>query len=239
MVGYRGLESYVGFEGAQSTENQTLTRSLCAELSPYYFSGAQLSYNPKNIWSFKLLITNGWQRIQRLAGNSLPSFGSQIQLKPNARWLLNWSTFAGAVTPDNARRMRYFSNFYTQFEANEKFNFTLGWDYGIQEGLFSISTLNYWTNLTCIAQYKFSKHWQTALRFEFFSDIDGVLLSDVLPNSVLGGFSLNIDYSPHENLLLRWENRFNRASSHLFSPQSFGYEDNFVSVLSLALKFGK
>lgn len=233
------LESYIGFEGAQSTENQTLTRSLCAELSPYYFSGAQLSYNPNDAWSFKFLITNGWQRIQRLAGNSLPSFGSQIQYKPNARWLLNWSTFVGAVTPDNARRMRYFSNFYTQFEANEKLNFTLGWDYGMQEGLFSISTLNYWTNLTGIVQYKFSKQWQATFRFEFFSDIDGVLLTDVLPNSVLGGFSLNIDYSPHENLLLRWENRFNRASSHLFSPQSFGYEDNFVSVLSLALKFGK
>jgi hypothetical protein len=109
----------------------------------------------------------------------------------------------------------------------------------MQEDLIFKSTLNYWTNLTGIAQYKFSKQWQTAFRFEFFSDIDGVLLADVWPNSVLGGFSLNIDYSPHQNLLLRWENRFARASSHLFNAQSFGYEDNFVSVLSLALKFGK
>lgn len=233
------LESYIGFEVAQSTQNQTLTRSFCAELSPYYFSGTQLSYDPNDKWSFKFLITNGWQRIQRLAGNSLPSFGSQIQYKPNARWLLNWSTFVGTDTPDVARSMRYFSNFYTKFEANEKFNFVLGVDYGMQEDLIFKSTLYYWTNLTGIAQYKFSKQWQTAFRFEFFSDIDGVLLADVWPNSVLGGFSLNIDYRPHQNLLLRWENRFARASSHLFNAQSFGYEDNFVSVLSLALKFGK
>jgi hypothetical protein len=233
------FESHIGFEVAQSTENQTLTRSLCAELSPYFFGGAKLSYDPNEKWSFKLLALNGWQRIQRLYGNSMLSFGSQIQFQPNEKWLLNWSTFVGTDTPDEIRRMRYFSNFYTQFKANEKLNFTLGWDYGMQEDLGWSAYYRSWTNLTGIAQYKFSKQWQTAFRFEFFSDIDGVLLADVWPNSVLGGFSLNIDYSPHQNLLLRWENRFARASSHLFNSQSFGYEDNFVSVLSLALKFGK
>jgi hypothetical protein len=32
------FESHIGFEVAQSTENQTLTKSICAELSPYFTS---------------------------------------------------------------------------------------------------------------------------------------------------------------------------------------------------------
>ncbi len=233
------FESHIGFEVAQSTENQTLTRSLCAELSPYYFGGAKLSYDPNERWSFKLLVLNGWQRIQRLTGNSLLSFGSQIQLKPNEKWLFNWSTFVGTDTPDNDRLMRYFSNFYTQFRPNERLNFTLGWDYGMQQAGVNSQSHEYWTNLTIIGQYILKKNWKTAFRVEFFSDIDGVILPDIWPNSVLGGVSWNIDYSPHPNFFVRWENRFTRNSSHLFVSQPFGFENNFVSVLSLALKFGK
>ncbi len=231
------FESHIGFEVAQSTENQTLTRSLCAELSPYYFGGAKLSYDPNERWAFKLLALNGWQRIQRLQGNSLLSFGSQIQFKPNERWLLNWSTFVGTDTPDEISVMRYFSNFYTQYKPNAKLNFTLGWDLGLQEITVHDSRLKNWTSWTLILQYQVFKNWKTAVRLEYFQDSKEVVLTDwgFFGNT---GFSWNIDYSPHDNLLLRWENRLISSSNEYFSSVVYT-ENNFVSVLSLALKFGK
>ena len=109
------LPSHLGFESAVYMDNWTLTRSLSAENSPYFLTGMRLSYQPGNAWQVAALIVNGWQRIQRLEGNSLPSFGSQVQYSPSDRFTLNWSTFIGTDDPDPTRRMRYFSNLYGQF----------------------------------------------------------------------------------------------------------------------------
>jgi len=233
------FESHIGFEVAQSIENQTLTRSLCAELSPYYFGGAKLSYDPNKKWSFKLLVLNGWQRIQRRAGNSLLSFGSQIQNKPNDKWLFNWSTFVGTDTPDEARLMRYFSNFYMQFKANKKWDFTFGWDFGMQDTSTIFGGMNNWTNVTLIAHYQPSIHWKTALRLEHFSDRNAIVLYQDWPFYNKNGLSWNIDYAPNPNLLLRWENRLVRTSPKIFVHYNTFTNNNFVSVISLALKFGK
>lgn len=58
--------SHIGFESAISSDNWTMTRSLLAENSPYFLSGAKLTHNPNNKWEIAGLIINGWQRIQRL-----------------------------------------------------------------------------------------------------------------------------------------------------------------------------
>jgi hypothetical protein len=231
------FESHIGFEVAQSTENQTLTRSLCAELSPYFFGGAKLSYDPNEKWSFKLLALNGWQRIQGLSGNSLLSFGSQVQYKPNEKWLLNWSTFIGTDSPDTSRKMRYFSNFYTQFKATERLNFTMGWDYGLQQTSLVFNTYNYWTNITMIGQYQLNSKWKTALRLEYFKDEHGLFLTHQLNYGQHAGVSWNLDYSPSSNFVMRWENRMLQSFSSSISGQLYTL-GNFVSVLSLALKLG-
>jgi hypothetical protein len=70
------LPSHIGFESAISMDNPTLTRSLPAENSPYFLTGAKLTFTPPtSSGTFAGLLVNGWQRIQRLAGNSLPARG--------------------------------------------------------------------------------------------------------------------------------------------------------------------
>lgn len=104
--------SHIGFESAISADNMTLTRSMLAENSPYFLTGAKLTYNPNDHWEIAGLIVNGWQRIQRLPGNSIPSFGTQVTFTPTQKTTLNWSTFIGTDDPDTTRRMRYFNNLY-------------------------------------------------------------------------------------------------------------------------------
>lgn len=100
--------SHIGFESAVSIENWTLTRSVLAENSPYFLSGAKLTYQPSDQLTLVALVINGWQRIQRVHGNQLLSFGTQITYAPNNRFTVNWSTFIGTDDPDIQRRMRYF-----------------------------------------------------------------------------------------------------------------------------------
>lgn len=71
--------SHIGFESAVGIDCRNLTRSLLADNSPYYESGIKLSYSSDNDkWFLSGLVLNGWQRIQRQAGNTLPASGHQL-----------------------------------------------------------------------------------------------------------------------------------------------------------------
>ncbi len=96
--------SHIGFESAIGKDCWTLTRSILADNTPYYEAGAKVSYNtPDGKWFLSALVLNGWQRIQRVDGNSLPSFGTQVMFKPTDEITLNSSTFIGTDKPDSAR----------------------------------------------------------------------------------------------------------------------------------------
>ena len=61
-----------------------LTRSILADNTPYYESGAKITYTSDNSkWFFSGLVLNGWQHIQRPDGNNTPAFGTQITFTPN------------------------------------------------------------------------------------------------------------------------------------------------------------
>src|SRR5262245_3758518 len=94
--------SHIGFESAVGKDCWTLTRSIFADNTPYYEAGAKISYTSDNgKWFLSGLVLNGWQRIQRVSGNSLPSFGTQITFKPSSTVTLNSSSFIGTDKPDS------------------------------------------------------------------------------------------------------------------------------------------
>jgi hypothetical protein len=102
--------------------------------SPYYEAGAKITFTTdNNKWLFSGLVLNGWQRIKRVEGNSLMSFGTQISYKPTGNVTLNYSTFIGTDKPDSARQMRYYHNIYGIFQLSEKFGLTAGFDIGTEE----------------------------------------------------------------------------------------------------------
>jgi hypothetical protein len=119
--------SHIGFESAIGKDCWNLTRSILADNTPYYEAGAKISYTTDNgKWFLSGMVLNGWQRIQRVDGNSLPSFGTQITFKPTSTVTLNSSSFIGTDKPDSARQMRYFHNFYGIFQVSSKLGVTVG-----------------------------------------------------------------------------------------------------------------
>lgn len=110
------MPSHIGFEGTIGQDFVNLTRSIAADNYPYYNSGMQLSYTTMNEqWYFALLYLNGWQRMQRLSGNSTPNFGHQVQYQPHENWLINSSSFFGSDSPDSIGYSRLFHNFYLSY----------------------------------------------------------------------------------------------------------------------------
>ena len=58
------LPSHIGFESAVGADCATLTRSLLAENTPYFESGAKLTYTSKSEKLFiSVLYLNGWHKL--------------------------------------------------------------------------------------------------------------------------------------------------------------------------------
>lgn len=201
--------SHIGFESAIGKDCWNMTRGILADNSPYYESGTKLTYSSDNgKFLASALVLNGWQRIQRVGGNSLPSFGWQVQGKPTDRILINSSSFIGTDKPDSVRQMRYFHNFYTIYNITDKFGLTLGVDVGAEQKAKGSKQYNVWYTPILMARYQPIEKLALAARFEYYSDRNGVIIATGTPNGFeTFGYSLNLDVIPFANAMIRMEGR--------------------------------
>jgi hypothetical protein len=231
--------SHIGFESAISKDCWTLTRSLVAENSPYFESGAKLSYVTGNgKLAISALALNGWQRITRLNANSLMSWGTQIAIKPSDKVTLNYSTFLGTDKPDSARLTRIYHNIYGIFQFTEKWGLTAGFDIGTEQVSKGSSQKNTWYTPVGILRFTPTGNWAIAFRGEYFSDRYGVIISTGTPNGFrTSGFSLNVDYLPASNIALRVEGRTLTSKDEIFIKNGNPKANSTAITFSAALSF--
>jgi hypothetical protein len=229
--------SHIGFESAVGKDCWNLTRSLMADNSPYFESGAKITYTTDDgKWLVSGLVLNGWQRIQRVPGNSTPAFGHQITYKPTVRLTLNSSSFVGNDKPDSTRQMRYFYNFYGIFQATEKLGITFGFDVGAEQMAKKSSKYNWWYTPVVIVRLKTSEKTALAARAEYYSDANGVIISTNTPNGFwTWGYSLNFDYALSDNALWRVEARGFSSKDAIFG--AVPTRQNQLLATSLSLSF--
>ena len=161
------MTSHIGFESAIGADCWTLSRSLVAENSPYYQSGAKLSFVSKNEkFNAAALVLNGWQHIQRPDYVNKPSFGFQMQFKPSSKLTINWSNFTGYEKPDSLNALRVFNNFYAVWEPTDKFGVIACVDFGYDKK----DTVNYatWYAPVLILRYKITPKAIIAARSEYY-----------------------------------------------------------------------
>ena len=231
--------SHIGFESAIGKDSWNLTRSILADNTPYYESGVKATYVTDNgKWTLTGLILNGWQRIQRVPGNSLPAFGTQIVYKPADQILFNSSTFIGTDSPDSARLMRYFHNFYTIFQVSDRLGLTIGVDYGIQQGQPESSSYHSWLSPVVIARLKLSDRASMDFRAEYYEDETGIIISTGTPNGFkTTGVSTNFDYKISDHALWRIEIRNFNSKDKIFAKDNEMVNNNTFITTALSINF--
>ena len=233
------MPSHIGFESAYSPSCWTLTRSLAAETSPYFETGAKLTYTTKDgKWMLSAMALNGWQRIQRPEGNSLMSFGTQVYFKPSDKVTMNYSTFLGTDQPDSARLWRYLHNAYGIFQVSDKIGLIAGIDIGMEQKTMNGDDYNIWFTPVGILRFTYNSQWAFALRGEYFSDENEVIIATGTPNGfkTVGG-SLNIDYLPIKNVALRLEVRHLNSKDDNFAKDGNAKDTNTALTFSTAISF--
>lgn len=233
------FESHIGFEYAESIKNPTLTRSLVAEHSPYFLTGARLILQANEKWQFLLTAANGWQRIRRVRGNSLLSFGSQVYYKPSNDWEFNWSTLIGTDDPDRERRMIYYNNLFAEKNLSEKLRLVAGFDIGARQAARHSERYDAFLTPTLIFRYTFSDRWAAAVRGEYYHDPDGVVIpTDTRHGFEAAGYSFNVDYSPYPGVMCRVEWRRFEGRNPLFAEGVSPRRGNMFVAASVAVLFG-
>lgn len=231
--------SHIGFESAVSKDCWALTRSLMAENSPYYESGAKLTYSTNDgKWTFSALALNGWQRIKRVDANSKMNWGTQVAYKPTSRITLNYSTFYGSDKPDSVRLNRLFHNIYGIFQFADQWGFTAGLDIGTEQKTKGGSAMNTWYSPVGILRFTPVSKWAFALRGEYYEDKNGVIIATGTPNGFrTSGISINADYLPFSNLALRAEARWLKSKDAIFSKDDIATDNTTTVTFSAAVSF--
>lgn len=235
------LPSHLGAESPISSDNLTLTRSLAAENSPYFMSGAKLTWMANERLEMAALVLNGWQQIRRPQGSDMPSFGTAINYSFNDDNRISWNTFVGNGAPEDWRKMRYFSNLYGQFKLGEKTVLLASFDIGFEEQFNNSAAHDVWYAPLLIVQYSVNDRWRVGVRAEHYSDDKEVNVS--LPwftgfqGFNVSGASLNLDYEPHPNVVCRLEGRWMSSPNATFIAYNRATTSNYIIAASLAIQF--
>lgn len=237
--------SHIGFESAISTENFTLTRSLTAENTPYYLSGAKLSYTPEESpWAFTLVVANGWQNMRETENNTNKAVGTQVSYSPSERLTLNSSTFVSNEYADWAPRWRYLHNFYTIYHLNSRLGLIAGVDTGLETQPAG-KHQTWWTS-TAILRYQVHTFWALAGRVEHYNDPSSIFINPAYfttPSTEhtsgfrTTGYSLNLDYAPAKNVMWRLEGRLLESREAIFARDQGFSRHNTAITTSVAVSF--
>lgn len=233
------FSSHIGFESAVSKDCWALTRSMLADNSPYFESGARLNYTSADSkWFFSVLALNGWQRIQRVEGNSLLSAGMQVQYKPSSDIVLNYSNFIGTDKPDADRLLRQYHNLYAIFPISKKTAVTLGFDVGAEQKQKNSSSWNTWLSPVLLIRSSLKNDWSICGRLEYYQDRKGVIIAAPFPDGFAAtGLSLNIDKSIGSHVLVRMEGKNLWGKDPVFDTPQGRHRSSFTLTGSIAVNF--
>ncbi len=233
------MPSHIGFESAVGANVATLTRSIQAENSPYFSTGVKLGYTSRDSkWMLNLYYLNGWQRIKRVDGSSMPSFGHQLVFTPNSSLTVNSSSLIGQDTADNLRKMRYFHNLYAVFHPLENTTVTAGLDTGWQQANKQSESYDFWYSPILVVRYMVNDKWSTTVRAESYIDEKEVIISTGTPNGFkTWGVSANVDHKIGENVLWRTEIRSFKSKDPVFSRNGKNVSSDIFATTSVAIKF--
>jgi hypothetical protein len=228
--------SHLGFESPTVYDNPTLTRSLVAEASPYYLTGAKLSYQMNKKWETEIIACNGWQHINNTNPNI--NLGARIT-NSTARRKTNLSLYWGNEYPDSIKQYRYFVNFYSTHRITRRWKLIFDIDLGAEQKQYDNKKYNTWMGFDLINQFRIKGSNYLNFRVEGFSDPNEIAMTSIKATEVnVLAFSCGYDRQISEGVMFRTEGRIYQASDSMFnSGNDFSGSESFYYALSATICF--
>jgi hypothetical protein len=236
--------SNMGMESWISRDNPTYTRSLVADYSPYYSSGAKLTWAATPKLTARLDVVNGWQNISE--NNDGKGAGIRLDYAPAAGATLSYYNF---FSEESGTRLRTFNGVGAKV-VRGPWTLLGEFDVGTQRRAWDVDGSSTWINSVGVVRYQVAPAVGLSARAEFADDEDGIVLGTgtrlgagdtpvANPPFRAAGGSVGIDVQPRARVLWRTEARGWRNRDGIFPDRDGGAptrSSGFV-VTSLALTF--
>ena len=231
--------SHMGMESWLSRDNPTYTRSLVAEYSPYYQSGAKITWTATPKLTAQLDVVNGWQNISE--NNRGKGAGIRLDYVPAENATLSYYNF---FSQEAGTRLRTFNGIGAKIVKGRAT--LLGqFDVGTQDRGNVSGGTDHWYGATAIARAQLSSTIAVSVRLERFDDKAQVIIGTGNFNEAANpafrgdGASLGLDWSPQARFTWRTELRGFQNDRPVFpdgARTTLSKRDAFA-VTSLALTF--
>ena len=228
--------SHIGMESFISRDNLTYTRSLSADFTPYYESGAKLTWQVSPKLTALFAVVNGWQNISE--NNQDKAVGMRLDYVPGSTTTFSYYDFLGNEA--DSSRLRVFNGVGLKTNLTSALTVQANFDYGTQQKA-SPSGHSSWYSSGLIGRLQISPNLGLSARIERYHDPDQVIVVTGLPAAFSASLaSVGIDISPLRDSRLLWrsEARGTWARKPVFPDRSAasGFSrHNYVVVASLAL----
>ncbi|MBC7788345.1 MAG: porin [Anaerolineae bacterium] len=239
--------SNMGMESWISRDNPTYTRSQVAEYSPYYSSGAKITWQATPKLSARLDVVNGWQNISETNEDKGAGLRLDYALSPTATFsYYNFFNNETIITTDDLEeefrddRLRIFNGIGAKVTVGR--TTLLGqFDLGSQDRGEGFDGNSSWYGFTAVARFQVTPTVAVSGRVERFDDEDQVLIGTGVSRGFrANGASVGLDVVPHPGFLWRTELRGFSGDERVFpdrdSSQGLAKGSGFV-VSSFALTF--
>ncbi len=229
--------SPIGWEGFISWDNPTYTRSLLADYTPYFVTGAKVTWAASSKVTAQFHVVNGWQIVSE--NNPDKSVIARLDWQATPKLALAYAFYAGNEQLDTLpARTRYYNQLLAKVSAGHGWDFWGTVDVGVQTVPDAASQT--WYGAVIIGRKALSGKVAVVGRVEGHSDRDQVLILTGTPDGfrTIGG-SIGVDVQPEEYLKWRTELRGFTSSDPVWPEQgaSAGSDSGGFVVTSLSLRF--
>jgi hypothetical protein len=228
--------SHIGMESFISRDNLTYTRSLSSDFTPYYASGAKLTWQVSPKITALVAVMNGWQNVSE--NNQDKAVGMRVDYTRSSTTTFSYYDFLGNEAASG--RLRVFNGVGLKTYLTSALTVQANLDYGTQQKA-SASGHSSWYSSGLVGKLQVSSVLGLSARIERYHDPDQVIVVTGLPAPFdVSTASVGIDVSPLHGSRLLWrsEARGTWARNPIFPDESVApglSRNNYVVVTSLAL----
>lgn len=229
--------SHIGYESMIGRDNLTLSRSFTADYTPYYSTGASLTWSVSDAVTVSGLVLNGWQQIVDI--NDDLAFGTRVLVKPSSELTLNWSTYAGNEQPRGLPALlRFHNNLWAEWKPSSAWTLVLMGDLCLQETATDTSAKQWYAGV--ISSHALSDVFRVTARVEHYNDPKSIFIvtPDGKPFQTTAA-SANLDFRPNPAFLIRCEVRSMFAGDDVFPSNDGLTSSETYFTLSTSVAFGE
>ncbi len=202
-----------GGESWISRDNPTYTRSLAADLSPYYESGVRATWQATPRLGLQAHLTNGWQNISET--NSGKAVAVRVDYAVSPAFAVAYDVFLGNEQPDSAAaEARIYHEVIVHFPVSSRIQVMAMGVRGVQQRAMSEPAT--WAGGVVTATYALSARMAGTVRVESYRDAAQVIATGTAGPLDARGGSVTLDFRPSGRLLVRGEVRALHNRTPLF-----------------------